>query len=135
DAQPVRSQAQLEREKAQERRTVSIVGLQQRLMAEEQDNRDLNQVENSISHQSQLRERRENRLKQSDQYWKARDPDELALDRAILFTNKISDYATRTEEQIPTYFHDNTIEEWIMQTEKEVSALEAQNKLRRDNLI
>ncbi|KAA6362731.1 MAG: hypothetical protein EZS28_041741, partial [Streblomastix strix] len=131
---PVRSQAQLDQERAQERQTVSIIYLQQRLRAVEQDNRDLNQEENPISHQSQLRERRENRQKRSDQYWKAIDPDQQALDRAIALTKRISDYAARTDEQSQIYYHDNTIEEQMIQSENEVSALEAQNKHRRDNL-
>ncbi|KAA6365566.1 MAG: hypothetical protein EZS28_038905, partial [Streblomastix strix] len=42
-AWPVRSQAQIEQERAQERRSVSIMDIGQRLMAEEQDNRDKNQ--------------------------------------------------------------------------------------------
>ncbi|KAA6402059.1 MAG: hypothetical protein EZS28_002424 [Streblomastix strix] len=132
-AWPVRSQAQLEQERAQKKRTVSIIGLQQILRAAELDNRDLNQDENPISHQSQLREIRENRQKRSDQYWKAGDPDQQALDKAILLTNRISDYAARTEEQNPTYYHDNTIEEQMIETEKEVSALEARNEHRIGN--
>ncbi|KAA6358105.1 MAG: hypothetical protein EZS28_046367, partial [Streblomastix strix] len=85
-AWPVRSQAFLEQERAQVRRTFSIIELQQRLRAAEQEDRELNQEENPISHQSQLRERRENRQRQSDQYWKATDPDQQALDRAIALT-------------------------------------------------
>ncbi|KAA6378487.1 MAG: hypothetical protein EZS28_025985, partial [Streblomastix strix] len=133
-AWPVRSQAYLEQERAQERRTVSIIELQWRLRAAEQEDRELSQEENPISHQSQLRERRENRQRQSDRYWKAADPDQLALDRAIALTNRISDCAARTDEQNPIYYHDNTEEEQMVETEKEVSALEARKKHRRDNL-
>ncbi|KAA6397099.1 MAG: hypothetical protein EZS28_007367 [Streblomastix strix] len=100
-AWPVRSQAQHEQERAQERRTVK---------------------------------RRENRLKQSDQYWQARDPDQQALYRAIVLTNTISDYAAQIQEQNLIYYHDNTIEEQMIETEKVISALEARNKHRRDNL-
>ncbi|KAA6374944.1 MAG: hypothetical protein EZS28_029530 [Streblomastix strix] len=133
-AWPVRSQAQLEQERVQEKRTVSIIELQQRLRAAEQEDRDLNQEENPISHQGQLRERKENRQRQSDQYWKASDPDQQVLDRAIALTRRISDYAAQTDDQNPIYYHDNTIQEQIIETGKEVSALEARNKHRRDNL-
>ncbi|KAA6355611.1 MAG: hypothetical protein EZS28_048862, partial [Streblomastix strix] len=133
-AWPVRFQAQLEQERAQEKRTVSIIELQQRLRAAEQEDRELNQEENPISHQSQLRERRENRQRQSDQYWKATDPDQQALDRAIALTKRISDYAARTDDQNPIYYYDNTVEELMIETEKEVSALDAWNKHRQDNL-
>ncbi|KAA6367370.1 MAG: hypothetical protein EZS28_037103, partial [Streblomastix strix] len=102
-AWPIRSQVQIEQERAQERRIVNIRELQQRLRAAEQENRELNQEENPISHQGQLKEIRENRQKRSDQYWKAGDPNQQALDKMI-------------------------------QSEKDVSALEAQNKHRRDNL-
>ncbi|KAA6353760.1 MAG: hypothetical protein EZS28_050714, partial [Streblomastix strix] len=67
-------------------------------------------------------------------YLRAGDPDQQALDRAIQLTNRISDYAARTDEQSQIYYHDNTIEEQMIQSEKEVSALEARNKHRRDNL-
>ncbi|KAA6395770.1 MAG: hypothetical protein EZS28_008702 [Streblomastix strix] len=116
----VRSQAYLEQDRAQVRRTVSIIELQQRLRAAEQEDREL--------------ERRENRQRQSDRYWKATDPDQQALDRAIALTNRISDYAARTDEQNPIYYHDNTVEEQMVETEKDVSALEAGNKHIRDNL-
>ncbi|KAA6363976.1 MAG: hypothetical protein EZS28_040497 [Streblomastix strix] len=59
---------------------------------------------------------------------------EQALDRAIELTKRISDYAARTDDQNPTCYHDNTIEEQMIETEKEISALEARNKHRRDNL-
>ncbi|KAA6401073.1 MAG: hypothetical protein EZS28_003394 [Streblomastix strix] len=111
----VRSQAQHEQVRAQERRTVSIMDLQLRLMGAEQDNRDIIQEKSPISHQTA-------------------DPDQQVLDRAILLTNRISDYAARTEEQSPIYYHDNTIEEQMDQTENEISALEDQNKHRGDNL-
>ncbi|KAA6366384.1 MAG: hypothetical protein EZS28_038089, partial [Streblomastix strix] len=131
---PVRSQASMEQERAWDRRTVSILELQQRLRAAEQEDRELNQEENPISYQSQLRERKENRQRQSDQYWRATDPDQQALDRTITLTNRISDQAARTDEQNPIYYHDNTVEEQMVETEKEVSAIEARNKHRRDNL-
>ncbi|KAA6357450.1 MAG: hypothetical protein EZS28_047022, partial [Streblomastix strix] len=99
----IRSQAYIEQERVQERRTINIRELQQRLIAAEQENRDLNQEENPISHQSQLREIRENRQKRSDQYWKAGGPDQQALDRAIQLTKRISDYAARTDEQSQIY--------------------------------
>ncbi|KAA6363374.1 MAG: hypothetical protein EZS28_041098 [Streblomastix strix] len=82
-AWPIRSQAFIEREKAWDKRVVSIIELLQRLRAAEQEDRELNQEENPISHQSQLRERRENRQRQSDRYWNTIDPDQQALDRAI----------------------------------------------------
>ncbi|KAA6314420.1 MAG: hypothetical protein EZS28_055587, partial [Streblomastix strix] len=107
---------------------------QQRLIAAEQENRDLNQEENPISHQSQLREIRENRQKRSDQYWKAGDPEQQAFDRAIQLIKIISNYAARTDEQSQIYYHDNTIEEQMIQSENGVSALEDQNKHRIDNL-
>ncbi|KAA6395761.1 MAG: hypothetical protein EZS28_008707, partial [Streblomastix strix] len=115
---PVHSQAQLEQERAQERRNVSIIDLQQRIMTAEQDNQDLNQKENPISHQNQLKKRRENKNKQSDPFWKARDPDQQALDKEILLTNTISDYAARTEDKNVTQYHGNTIEKQIIQIKK-----------------
>ncbi|KAA6368261.1 MAG: hypothetical protein EZS28_036212, partial [Streblomastix strix] len=63
-----------------------------------------------------------------------RDKREQALDKAIQLTKRISDYAARTDEQNQIYYHNNTNEEQMIQSEKEVSALEAQNKHRRDNL-
>ncbi|KAA6387880.1 MAG: hypothetical protein EZS28_016596 [Streblomastix strix] len=67
-AWPIHSQAEVEEERAWDKRVVSIRELQQRLRAAEQEDRELNQEENPISHQNQLREIRENRQKRSDQY-------------------------------------------------------------------
>ncbi|KAA6360125.1 MAG: hypothetical protein EZS28_044349 [Streblomastix strix] len=68
-------------------------GAQIRLTAVEQENRDQNQEENPISHQNQLKKIRGNRQKLSDQYWKARNSDQQALDETIQLTKRISDYA------------------------------------------
>ncbi|KAA6387108.1 MAG: hypothetical protein EZS28_017361, partial [Streblomastix strix] len=104
-------------------------------LAAEQDNRDLNQEENPISYQSQLRERRENRQKHSDLFWKIKHPDQQILNRTIILKIRISDYACRTEEQNSIYYHDKTIEEKIIQTKKEISALVSENKHRRYYLV
>ncbi|KAA6367886.1 MAG: hypothetical protein EZS28_036587 [Streblomastix strix] len=44
------------------------------------------------------REEGERKQKQTGQFWKVRDPDQQALDRAIVLTKRISDYAARTQE-------------------------------------